>query len=218
MKTPSRQSTRQVQLKLLACGNYYYIERVARLEAVLAQKPRAVRIEMVGVGEIPADMALLMRSVLLKRSPKTRIIADARNSLQGGSVLVWLLGDSRIIRDDARVFFRRAELPDDDEADPQAKDDDLKYCDSFSEIEPEEGDYARVLELINEFLPVRELAGRFVEVPELRQFGLVENERVDDFLAAAFAGKLPPRHSATRPEGKRLRFDARPTRTRQVRK
>ena len=66
---------------------------------------------MVGMGEIPADTALLIRSVLLKRSPKTRIITNARNSLQGGSALVWLLGDKRIIRDDARLYFRRADVP-----------------------------------------------------------------------------------------------------------
>ena len=106
MKTPSRQGRRQFQLNLLAYGNYYYIERIASLEAALKKKPRSLQINMVGEGEIPADTSLLIRSVLMKRSPKTRIITNARSSLQGGSVLVWLLGDQRIIRDDARVFFR----------------------------------------------------------------------------------------------------------------
>jgi hypothetical protein len=188
MKTKSRPGRRQFQLNLLAYGNYYYIERVARLEAVLKKKPRSLQINLVGVGEIPADTALLIRSVLVKRSPRTRIITNARNSLQGGSVLVWLLGDQRIIRDDARIFFRRANLSEDEADKPKEiwKDEELKYCDSFDEIEPEEGDYARVLQLINEFLPVKELAGRLIEVPVLRQFGLVENEQVDNFLAAAF--------------------------------
>ncbi len=188
MKTRSSQGRHQFQLNLLAYGNYYYIERMARLEAALNKKPRSLQINMVGVGEIPADTALLIRSVLMKRSPKTRIITNARNSLQGGSVLVWLLGDKRIIRDDARVFFRRANLSEDEVDKPAEiwKSEDLKYCDSFSEIEPEEADYARVLQLINEFLPVKELAGRLIEVPVLRQFGLVENEQVDSFLATAF--------------------------------
>lgn len=188
MKTKSRPGRRQFQLNLLAYGNYYYIERIARLEAALKKKPRSLQINLVGVGEIPADTALLIRSVLVKRSPRTRIITNARNSLQGGSVLVWLLGDRRIIRDDARVFFRRANLSEDEADQPKEiwKDEELKYCDSFDEIEPEEGDYARVLQLINEFLPVKELAGRLIEVPVLRQFSLVENEQVDSFLAAAF--------------------------------
>ena len=64
-------------------------------------------------------------------------------------------------------------------------EDDLKYVDSYSEIDPEEADYARVLRLINEFLPVGELVGRVIDVSVLRQFGLVENDQLDTLLAAA---------------------------------
>src|SRR5262245_17061507 len=161
MKTRRKQGLRQFQLRLLPYGNCYYIDRIAQLETALARKPRVLQIDMVGVGEIPADSALLIRSVLLDRWPKTRIITVARSSLQNGAVLVWLLGDSRIIRDDAKVFFRRANLSEDDEPEEnEVWKDEPKFCDSFSEIDPEEGDYARVLELINEFLPVKELAGR----------------------------------------------------------
>ena len=170
-------------LKLLHYGNCYYIKRIAKLEAAISRRPRTLRIEMIGGGEIPADAALLIRSILLKRSPQTRLITHARSSLHHSSVLVWLLGDVRLIRDDARIFFRRANLPEQEKADQEDAWKD-EACDS--DIEPEEGDYARVLELINEFLPVKELAGRLVEMPVLRQFGLVENEKVDHFLATAF--------------------------------
>jgi hypothetical protein len=195
MKTRSTQRHRRFELKLLGYGNCYYIERIGELEKALARKPRVLQIDLIGVGEIPADSALLIRSVLLNRGPKTRVITNARSSLQNGSVLVWLLGDRRLIRDDARLFFRRATLPDQD--DEPAKDDkwsndEPEFCDSFSEIDPEEGDYARVLQCINEFLPVKELAGRLIEMPVLRQFGLVENEKVDSFLATAFGAKREP--------------------------
>ena len=143
---------------------------------------------MIGTGEIPADSTLIIRSVLLGRSPKTRLITNARSSLQNGSVLVWLLGDERIIRDDARLYLRRLDLADDAEVQPNEtwKGSDPEYRDSFSEIDPEEGDYARVLQLIDEFLPVKEVTGRLIGVPVLRQFGLVENKQVDSFLATAF--------------------------------
>ena len=52
--------------------------------------------------------------------------------------------------------------------------------------------YARVLQLINEFLPVKEMAGRLFGVPVLRQFGLIPDEKVDRFLLAAFS-KVPER-------------------------
>jgi hypothetical protein len=193
MKTRSRNTRQPFELKLVAYGNCYYIARVARLERALARRPRTFQIDLIGAGEIPADAALLIRSVLLARSPRTHLITRARSSLQNGSVLVWLLGDTRLIRDDARLFFRRATLSDDDDA-KQEDDwkDEPEFCDSFSEIDPEEGDHARVLECINEFLPVKELAGRLIEMPVLRQFGLVENEKVDNFLATAFGAKREP--------------------------
>jgi hypothetical protein len=189
MKTrATRNRRRQLQLRIQAYGNFYYIERIAKLESVLKHKPRSLHIDIVGFGEIPADLALLMRSVLLTRSPGTRIITNARSSLRNGSVLVWLCGDRRLIRDDAKIFFRRANLSGDCEVEPNEnwKASEPKYRDSCSEVEPEEGDHARVLQIINEFLPVDELAGRLIGVPVLRQFGLVQNEEVDNFLATVF--------------------------------
>lgn len=221
MKTKPRQGHRRFQIEIMSYGNSYYIERVAALETALAKKPRSLQLDMIGVGEISADAALRIRAALLARSPKTRIVTNAPSSLQGGSVLVWLMGDTRLIRDDATVYFRRANLAEIKVAEPEEdwKEEEPKYCDSFSGIDPEEGDYARVLQVINEFLPVKELAGRLVGVPVLRQFGLVENERVDCFLATALgktreATDEPP----NRAEQKRVRNEAEVSQKRQVRK
>jgi len=190
MKTKSKPGLHRLLLKLLDYSNSYYIDRIAELEVALARRPRQLQIDMIGEGEIPADTALLIRSILIQRPLETRIITNARSSLRGGSGLVWLLGDTRIIRDDARLFFRRADVSDDTDADDDEawKAGEPEYSDSYSETDPEEADYARMLEAINEFLPVRELAGRMITVPMLRQFGLVENEKLDHFLAAAFGG------------------------------
>jgi len=148
-------------------------------------------LELIGEAEIPADTALLYRSILLARSPETRLITNARSSLQGGSALVWLLGDERLIREDARVFFKRNPLEDEDPAEIYAGlgGSAQTYKDSDSCVDPEDADYARVLEVINEYLPVNEFAGRVINVSVLRDFGLVENERVDYFLATAFTRK-----------------------------
>jgi hypothetical protein len=194
MKTESTAEPHQFLLKVLPYGNNYYIKRIAKLEAVLARAPRWLQIDLIGVGEIPADAALLIRSVLRARSPATRIITNARSSLQGGSVLVWLLGDRRIIRDDARVFFKRNPLDDEDPVEVYAGLGEVepKYKDSCSSIDPEDADHACVLQCLDEFLPVREFAGRIVNVSVLREFGLVDNERLDNFLAAAFGKQSGP--------------------------
>src|SRR5258706_9437803 len=149
MKKRSRQGLRRFRVEVWSYGNY--VERIAEFERALAKNPRVLQIEIVGTGEIPADVALRFRSALMERSPKTRIVTHARSSLQGGSVLLWLLGDSRTIRNDARLYFRRTTLSEDDEVEENgALKDDEPYRDSCSWFDPEEGDYARVMELINE--------------------------------------------------------------------
>ena len=208
MKKKSKNGLRGFQLKVLGYGsNSYYIDRIADLEEALAKGPRRFQIDMVGNGEIPADWALLIRSILIQRAPQTQLITNARSSLQGGSVLVWLLGHRRMVRDDARMFFRRVEMPDADEAENEYawKVGEPEYVDSFSEVDPEDADNVKVLQLINEFLPVKELAGQVINLPVLPLFGLVENEKLDRFLATALGKpRQPDGSSANEPEQKRI--------------
>lgn len=187
MKKRSRQGLRRFRVEVRSRGNY--VERIADLERVLAKKPRALQIEIVGTGEIPADVALRFRTALRERSLKTRVVTNAHSSLQGGSVLLWLLGDSRTIREDAKLYFRRTTFSEEDEVQENGdgKNEEPRYRDSYSWFDPNEGDYARVLQLINEFLPVKEMGGRLIGAPVLRQFGLIENEKVDSFLATVFS-------------------------------
>jgi hypothetical protein len=93
-------------LKLSTWNNF--IDEAYELESLLAKRPARLQIEFVGSGEIQADSALLMRSMILKRSPRTRIATNARSNLQGATLLIWLLGDTRVIREDARFHFRPA--------------------------------------------------------------------------------------------------------------
>ena len=218
MKKQPRQGLRRFRVEVWSYGNY--VERISDLERALAKKPRKLLIEIVGTGEIPADVALRFRSALMERSLKTRIVTHACSSLQGGSVLLWLLGDTRTIRDDARLYFRRTTLSEEDEVQENGvwKDDEPRYRDSYSAIDPDEGDYARVLQIINEFLPVKEMAGRLIGVPVLRQFGLIENEKVDNFLASVFSKSPEPAESSLNAMNeKRVQRGAK-ARARQVRK
>ena len=180
-KTIKRHS--KLLLKLRSWASY--IDEAYQLESLLAKKPARLQIEFVGSGEIPPDSALLMRSMILKRSPMTRIVTNARSSLQGATALLWLLGDERLIREDARLHFRAAG--------PFVADEVATGWRDFHDDDMEEEDYVRVLQAINEFLPVKELAGRPVEVVVLKEFGLIDSEQADGLLAAAFGmGKGRP--------------------------
>ncbi len=182
-------STRRPLRFLLSLGYFaQYTPRIYELEKALARKPATLQIDIVGSGELPTDAALLIRSVLLNRSPQTHLITNARSSLQGGAVLVWLLGDTRLIRDDARLYFRQSVAPSEEDEEEPWKEEESKTV----EMNPEEADYAQVLEHINAYLPVNELAGCPIGLQVLKQFGLVDNEKVDQFLASAFAKRESP--------------------------
>ena len=189
MKTRQRKRISHFRFKLPAYGDLHYLKRALKLEAALKTKPNVLEIELIGAGEIPADTALLIRSILMSRPPGTKLVTNARSSLQGGSVLVWLLGDRRLIRDDARVFFKRNPLADENPVEVYAGlgagEAESKYKDSYSSVDPEDADYVRVLKLINEFLPTRQFAGRIVSVNILREFGLVDNQHVNSVPATA---------------------------------
>ena len=185
MKTRNKPRTIWLTLKLASYGSY--LDFAYELEAILARKPPRVRIDLIGSGEMPADSALLIRSILLERSRRTHVIMNARSSLRGAAVLVWLLGDRRLTRGDARVFFRAAGA-----FEAGAEKKAWTERGPFDDDELEEADYVRVLELINEFLPVKELAGRPIDPAILKQFGLVDHEQVDHFLAAAFRREDSP--------------------------
>jgi hypothetical protein len=93
------------------------------------------------------------------------------------------MGDTRLIREDAKLLFRKSNKEDGDEDAEVWKDTKSDEA----EMDLEEVDYAQVLQHIDNFLPVKELAGRPLDLEVLRQFGLVDNAKVDQFLASAFA-------------------------------
>lgn len=218
MKKRSRQGLRRFRVEVQSWTDY--VERIAELERVLAKKPRELHIEIVGTGEISADSALRFRAVLMERPAKTRIVTQARSSLHGGSVLLWLMGERRTIRDDARISFRRTTLSDDDVMAENGawKNQEPAYRDSYSAIDPDEGDYARVLELINEFLPVNEMTGRLIGASVLKQFGLIGNDTVDRFLATVFSKTSKPLERSSDAVEKRRVRRVEKSRARQMRK
>ncbi len=71
MKTRQKKHISDFRFKLPAYDDSYYVKRALKLEAALERKPKVVQLELIGGGEIPADTALLIRSILMGRSPGT---------------------------------------------------------------------------------------------------------------------------------------------------
>src|SRR5438876_1145601 len=122
MKKRSRQGLRRFCVEVWSWGNY--VERIAELERTFVKKLRVFRIELVGAGEILVDVALRFCTVLMERSAKTRIVTNAYFSLQGGSVLFWLLGDSCTIWEDVWFYFRRIMWFEEDEVWENGREDE----------------------------------------------------------------------------------------------
>lgn len=197
MKSKTKRGVLRFALNLLHYGNSCYIEKVAELEKVLAKKPRRLQIDLLGEGEISAEWAMLLREVMSQHSPKTSLITNARSSLQNGSVLVWLAGDQRLMAPHVRLFFRQATVKEETQGESAKVWDEEKLKYSDSDADPDEATHARLLQLINEYLPVKELAGKMIDVSTLRQFGLVENDRFDRLLAEAFEQASPDANKRT---------------------
>ncbi len=71
MKTRSTRSLRRLLFKIrFFCD---YAEQIGQLEKALARKPEKLQLDIIGSGELSPDTALLVRSVLLGRSPKTHL-------------------------------------------------------------------------------------------------------------------------------------------------
>ena len=198
MKTKRTRSLRRLQLKI----TYYsaYKDQIEELEKVVARKPRRLQLDIIGSGELPPDCALLIRTILKQRSARTQLITNARSSLQGGAALIWLLGDRRLLREDAKIFFRKSTA--DEDAEPEWMDR-ATACETSADCDLEEADYLTVLRHINEFLPVKEFGDQALDASVLRQFGLVENESMDEYLATVFAqekvSKRPPKSPPEKP-------------------
>jgi hypothetical protein len=182
MKTTPNDGHLRMAIKLRPFG--FYVDEIYYLENAIASNPPRLQVDIAGSGRIPADTVLIMRSIIQNRSPETKFVTNARSSLQGAAVLIWLLGDVRMIRSDARLYFRSAGEFTDGRAGA------WRDAVIFDEDPFEDDDYLSVLRVINEFLPVGELADQQISVSALKEYGLVESETIDEVLATALqAGK-----------------------------
>lgn len=181
MKTRKRSTPFHEKLivSLSSWGDYH--DEIRKLEKLLVKKPASVEIEFIGIGEMPPDSALIFRMMLIARPSRTRIITHARSSLKDSSVLLWLLGDRRLIREDAHFLITAAGPYEDPDKGPAV------WKGPHDETDVENVDYVRVLHRINEFLPVRELAGELFGADTLRQFGLLEQDQADEMLRTLLA-------------------------------
>ena len=160
------------------------------LIAKLAGGPKQLKLRFVGFSYSPADHALIISEILATKRNGVTIITDAWSPVIGSSVLTWLAGDIRRIRKTAYLNFRSPL----DNGNPRRRnfpwDDcfDLFAGDAEPGIDLAEQDYKTVLQLIDEYLPIKQMAGKIITPDMLKEFGLLENSPLDNLLKHCLSG------------------------------
>jgi len=152
------------------------------------------------MGKVPVDTQAMigrmvrvypeLAEILATKRNGVTIITDAWSPIIGSSVLTWLTGDIRRIRKTAYLNFRSPL----DNGNPRRRnfpwDDcfDLFAGDAEPGIDLAEQDYKTVLQLIDEYLPIKQMAGKIITPDMLKEFGLLENSPLDNLLKHCLSG------------------------------
>ena len=112
-----------------------------------------------------------------------------------GAILLWLAADSRSMRED--TWIQISDLP-----------EEGLFCGSehypnsirASEEAPSQTDFRTILRYIGEYLPVHEIAGFRLFEPDLRELGVLNDDKSPDLLARLFNPEPPDDDDAARKE------------------
>lgn len=132
------------------------------------------------------DTALMIYHELCKRPSHMTIHAHSHTCLMDGAILPWLLADTRSIRPDAWIQVSEAGGFDQDS---NCGRGDYATAVLAAEETAADTDTRTVHRLLDEFLPVSEVAGLRLFEPDLRELGLIRADDEPDILAEFFAAK-----------------------------
>jgi hypothetical protein len=140
--------------------------------------PTDVTFELLGPGNMIHDTALMLFDELINRPPGTHLRMHARTSLFDGAILIWLCGDTRTIRRDA--WIQLSHIPETPPMGQQPPFGEQDYTTSIIvEDEPaSDTDLRTIMDYLEEWLPVTEIAGQRLLAQDLRELGLLDG--VDD--------------------------------------
>ena len=148
------------------------------LQSAFAEEPETLLIELLGPGMLLHDTALMLHEEIRNRPRATRVHARARTCLIDGAILLWLAADTRSMRKDTWIQISTLL-----EESLFVGSDDYPYSIRASEECPADTDFRAVVEYLEEYLPVKEIAGLRLFEPDLRDLGLLHDPGETDWLA-----------------------------------
>jgi hypothetical protein len=163
------------------------VTQLSLLESALEKEPLFFNLQLIGPAVMASDKALLLYDALMQRSPRTRLITYARSCLLDATVLLWLAGDERKIRETAWIQMDSLERLLDTEP---WKNPEVARRRSISKFVTEPAwvtDYRTAARLLNEYLPLEEVADRPIFRAELAELGLLATADEEIHLTKCFA-------------------------------
>ena len=146
----------------------------------------SLKLELLGPGLMLPDTALMIYHAFRKRPTWMSIHAHSHTCMMDGAILPWLLADTRSIRPDAWIQVSEAATFLHDFACGRG---DYSTAVLAAEETAADTDTRTIHRLLDEFLPVAEIAGLRLFEPDLRELGLIRGEDEPDTLAELFAAK-----------------------------
>jgi len=150
------------------------------IEAIASNFEKRVpqlELEFNEINQMPPNAALRLYEILQRKPAGTTLDAKAHSPIQNCGILVWLAADRRYIRSTSWMYFRpvrsgkrrRQPAPWDDEQDWWRFEEEESSLPNFGEM-----DYRTVLRLMNNYLPVKGLAGKVLTPALLDEFCLLD--------------------------------------------
>lgn len=147
--------------------------------------PREVVFELLGPGQLLHDTALMLFDELINRPSGIHLRMHSRTSLFDGAILLWLCGDTRTIRRDA--WIQLSHIPETPcmgvELDGRR---DYSSTITVADESPSETDLRSIMDHLEEWLPVAEIAGHRLFVQDLRDLGLLDEDIETQNLSGLF--------------------------------
>lgn len=154
------------------------------INSCLASGTSDLRIELLGPGILLHDHALMLFEELNKRPEGVRLHVHSHTCLSDGAILLWLAGDTRSIRSDAWIqLSAMPPLP--------SLVEGFGGYDSAVQIDEEDPaatDLRTIMDHMDEWLPVHEVAGLRLFSENLEELGLLESDASRDLLNSIFTG------------------------------
>ena len=154
------------------------------LTATLETHPRRVRFRFIGPHAMMPDSALVIYDILTTRNHGAELIMEAWSPVLGASMLVWLAGNVRRVR--STTHFRFRSLQEMVRRASRRSFSENNFLVVAGDVDPDDHpyvvDYRMVLQLMDQYLPIDQLADTIITPAKLKELGLLENSPLDDVL------------------------------------